>query len=171
MIIAITGTPGVGKTSVLSEPILQGRGYEIVSVEELATQHWAISGKELREVDVDLLASKMEKTERTVLLDGHLSHYLRPDICIVLRCDPRILKKRLEERDYPEQKVRDNVEAEAIDLVLIESIELNEKVYEIDNTDISSDKVAEMIISIISGNDEGYEPGKVNWSEVIMEWY
>ncbi len=171
MIIAITGTPGAGKTSVLSQPIFQGRGYEIVSVEELATQHWAISGKELREVDVDLLASKMEKTERTVILDGHLSHYLNPDICIVLRCNPIILEKRLRERDYPEQKIRDNVEAEAIDLVLVESVELNEKVYEIDNTDISPERVAEMIIDIISGKDEGYEPGKIDWSKVIMEWY
>ncbi len=171
MLVAITGTPGVGKTSLLSQPALQGYGYEIVSVEDLATRHWAITGKELREIDVDKLASKMERSERMVMLDGHLSHYLNPDICIVLRCHPEVLEARLRERDYDEQKIRDNVEAEAIDLVLIEAMELNEKVYEIDNTDTPSDKTAQMILEIISGRTEGYEPGQVDWSGVIFEWY
>ena len=171
MLVAITGTPGVGKTSVLAQSLLQGYGYEIVSVEDLATRHWAITGKDLREVDVDKLADKMERGERMVMLDGHLSHYLKPDICIVLRCHPDILEKRLRERDYDEQKIRDNVEAEAIDLILIEAVELNEKVYEIDNTDTPSEKTARMILEIISGETEGYEPGQVDWSGVILEWY
>ncbi len=171
MLIAITGTPGVGKTSMLAQPLLQGYGYEIVSVEDLATRHWAITGKDLKEVDVDKLASKMERSERMVMLDGHLSHYLKPDICIVLRCHPEVLEKRLRQRDYDEQKIRDNVEAEAIDLVLIEAMELNEKVYEIDNTDTPPEKTARMILEIISGRTEGYEPGQVDWSGVIFEWY
>lgn len=173
MIVAITGTPGVGKTKVLSESIFSGYGYEITSVEDLATKHWAISGKELREIDVELLASRIEKTQRIVLLDGHLSHYLKPDICIVLRCHPKVLEERLKERDYEPDKVRENVEAEAIDLVLVEAVELNQKVYEIDNTNMAPEKTAEIILNIISRNigKDDYKPGSVDWSEVILEWY
>ena len=164
MLIALTGTPGVGKTTVAE--ILKKRGYRVLSVNELAEEFDCIIGEEegCKIVDVDELAEKVKELRNgIIILEGHLSHLLNPDMVIVLRCNPLELKKRLESKGWSEEKVLENVEAELTDVILIEALDSSENVYEVDTTNLSAEEVADIVERIIRGEGEGYKPGKIDW--------
>ena len=169
MRIALTGTPGTGKTTAakaLSDI------YAVYSVRELALDKGCAEpeGDELV-VDTDCLKMKMELIDGDHIIEGHLSHHLDPDITIILRCHPAVLMERLLPRNYPEEKLMENLEAEAVDVILEEALGYGKPVYEVDTTERSPDDTVGAIMDILSGNEEGYEPGKIDWSEVILEWY
>ena len=169
MRIALTGTPGTGKSEVarhLSDI------YDVYSVRELALDKGCAEpdGDEI-EVDLECMKMKMRMIEGDHVVEGHLSHYLDPDMIIILRCHPEKLMERLIPRGYSEDKLMENIEAEAIDVILEESLETGKPVYEVDTTEKSIDEVVAAVFDILSGNTEGYEPGKIDWSEVILEWY
>ncbi len=157
--IALTGTPGTGKTTVAE--LLKKRGYEVISVIEMARKYDCILDDEGEEVEIDV--EKLSQFRFDGIVGGHLSHYLHPDITIVLRCNPLVLKNRLEERGWDEEKLMENVEAELLDVILVEAIEMNSNVYEIDTTFMTAEEVADAVESIISGKGEDYRPGKVDW--------
>ena len=110
--IGVIGTPGCGKTTLCNQMNLP-----ILSVEHLAMMHDCLG--EMDEdgsspVDVEKLAKSWQPPEELTLIDGHLAHHLPVDALIILRCDPSILRKRLEARGYSEQKVTANVEVEML---------------------------------------------------------
>jgi adenylate kinase len=108
-----------------------------------------------------------------VILEGHLSHLLPADAIIILRAHPLALRKRLGKRkNYSFDKVRENANAEALDVILVESVELSKNVFEIDTTDKNLLAVVKSVISIIEGIKhgkipEGFFPGKINWIEMM----
>lgn len=170
MYVILTGTPGTGKTTAAK--ILASRGYSTVTMEELAREHNCLEEVhgEL-EVDVDSLAKAVSQPEKSTILEGHLAHFMPGQMNIVLRCHPDIIKKRLEARGYAAEKVRENLEAEAIDIILSESTERCLFVFEIDATELSPDKIADAMERIMKGEVDDYLPGKVDWSMVVMDWY
>jgi adenylate kinase len=106
-----------------------------------------------------------------MILEGHFSHMLRPDVAIVLRCSPKVLEKRLRKKGWDESKIRENVEAEAVDVVLIEAVENVPEVLEIDTTDMKPGQVAKAIDSIVAGERQKYRVGNVDWSEEVLSWF
>jgi adenylate kinase len=148
----------------------------VFDVASLAAARKAISGRSAGElvVDVDKLADSIDDlraVEPCAIVEGHLSHHLRPDVCVVLRCSPKVLAKRLAARRYSESKLRDNVEAEAIDLVLMEAIDACAKTYEVDATRKRPATVARNVAGIIAGKTKGFEPGHADWSSEVLSWY
>lgn len=167
MIIVVTGTPGVGKTTV-SKLLAERLGYDYVSIKEFATEKGigeAVEGE--LEIDVDELAKVAlgEFRSRNVVIDGHLGHFIPADIVIVLRANPKLVAERLEERGYSQRKVAENVEAELIDLILVEALEENQNVIEVDTTDKSPEEVVGEILSLIE-KDVRKRVGIVDWSQV-----
>ena len=72
-----------------------------------------------------------------MILDSHLSHYLDKkyaDLCVVVKCDIAILKKRLEKRGYNKKKIRENLDAEIFYVCLVEAIELGHRVVVVDTS-------------------------------------
>lgn len=171
MRVAVTGTPGVGKTSTCSKV----RGVRVVHVNQLVDELGLATGYDRRrrtkEVDVGKLAKAVCALEGDILLEGHLSHLLKPDVAIVLRCSPKVLERRLKRKGWPDEKVRENVEAEAVDVVLIEAIENVPDVCEVDTTDMKPSEVTEAIELIIAGEREKYRVGNVDWSEEVLSWF
>ncbi len=174
-VIAITGTPGVGKSTVAK--ILQKKGYKVFSVNELAEELDCIIGEDesCKIVDVDVLAEKIGGVlpKGIVFLEGHLSHLLDPDKIIVLRCNPIVLKERLKVKGWREEKVLENVEAEIVDSILIEALETGKEVYEIDTTNMKPEDVADFIEKIVKGDKEvkeRFKPGKVDWIKHVGDW-
>ncbi len=168
MLIALTGTPGVGKSTVAE--ILRRRGYKVLSVNELAERFNCVIGEEdgCKIVDVDELSKKVKDiVEDLTIVEGHLSHLLNPDLVIVLRCNPLELKRRLESKEWHEEKILENVEAELVDVILIEALDSVGEVYEIDTTNMSPEEVANAVEEILKGKGGKYKPGKIDWiSEV-----
>ena len=119
--LALTGTPGVGKTTISS--FLTNEGLQVISVESLAEKLGCIDAEDpvdrARPIDVVEMCSQL-KTDWSnspivsTVIDGHLSHLLPVDCYIIVRCNPSVLRGRLEDRGYTEQKIRQNLEWEII---------------------------------------------------------
>lgn len=175
MLIALSGTPGVGKTAVAE--VLAAEGWQTVELNNFAAEEGLLGRRDEErdtvEVDVEALddaVSEREWAHRTVFV-GHLSHLLSVDLTIVLRCSPKTLETRLKERDWSQEKIWENVEAEVCDVILVEALETVEKVYEIDTTKRPPEQVASAVQDIVKGKTKRYMPGNVEWSEEVLEWY
>jgi adenylate kinase len=168
---ALTGTPGVGTTSVSSLV----RSVQVLSVNDLAEAADAIDGfdeaRDTKEVDVDSLARYVGRIKGDALIEGHLSHLLGVDIAIVLRCSPSVLRKRLTAKGWSEAKVTENVEAEAVDVVLVEALGSAPVVCEIDVTSLPVEEVAAAVERILAGESEKYPVGNVDWSQEVLGWF
>jgi len=160
--IALTGTPGCGKSSVAQE--LKRRGYRVISVREFAEKH-GCARREGKDIVVDV--ERLRRFDFDGIVEGHLSHLLRPEIAIVLRCNPLLIKKRLTERGWSYEKVMENVEAELIDVILVEALKSCEKVFEIDVTEMSVEEAADAVEKIIKGDADEFRPGSVDWISVL----
>jgi adenylate kinase len=173
VIVAITGTPGTGKSSVCA--ILERRGYSIVDLDAEARAGGFIAGRdEIRgtdEVDVEALRAHLRVPVKIAFLKGHYSHRMDANLAVVLRCRPSVLRERLRSRGWPEEKIRENVEAEAIDLILQEAVDRLAFVYEVDTTDRTAESTAAEVLAILQGKTNGHEPGSVDWSEEVLSWY
>lgn len=108
--IAVTGTPGCGKTTLCSK-----LAYPVISVHELAEEYECIDEVDVdgaAPIDIEKLSQSWVKPTELTLIDGHLSHLLPVDAIIILRCNPKVLKERLQSRGYSKIKVDQNVEIE-----------------------------------------------------------
>ncbi|ABR56079.1 adenylate kinase family protein [Methanococcus aeolicus] len=105
---------------------------------------------------------KKEYTNNSnIVLDGHVSHLLDADYTIVLRCNPEIILERLKNRKYSSNKIKENIEAECLDVCLIESLDNSPKVYEIDTTNGAPIDIVNEIINAIENNL--VKKGVVDW--------
>jgi len=170
--VALTGTPGTGKTSVAE--ILVRRGYHVVYLDRLAEERKLIVGidpaRNTREVDIEALDEAVEVPVKLGFLVGHYSHLLSVNLAIVLRCHPRALAERLRARGWPEAKVRENVEAEAIDVITQEAVARVPYVYEIETTSSAPEDSATAVLRILQGRTDGHEPGRFDWSDEVLSW-
>ncbi len=163
MQIALTGTPGTGKTTVAA--LLP---YHVVDINSLVKGGMNLGLDTERgclEADMDALARHLDliDTAEAIILEGHFSHHFA-DWSIVLRLSPAVLRLRLEARGYSEAKIRENLEAEALDVILVEAVDMCRRVDEIDTTGKSAAQVAERIKDIIEGRLR-LAPGQVDWLE------
>ncbi|MFA5312554.1 MAG: adenylate kinase family protein [Methanomassiliicoccales archaeon] len=175
MLIALTGTPGTGKTTVGKELI--PRGISVREVSDIAREKGLLRekdvGRDSYDIDPDELDAAIDflREGPTTILVGHLSHLVDSDIVIVLRCRPSVLEERLASRGWSPKKVRENAEAEAVDIILIEAMEVNDTVYEIDTTGMGPASVADAILDILAGKTDKYGMGNIDWSDEVLKWY
>ena len=164
MLIALSGTPGVGKTK--ASEILRSRGHFVINLKQLAEENEFVVGydekRESKIIDIEALDHHIRKRfiNGNFLIEGHLSHLLSVDFVVILRCHPLVLEKRLKAKGWHEAKIRENVGAEILDVIKVEAFEVLDKVYEIDTTKKSPKEVADAIEEIIEGN---YEEPHIDW--------
>lgn len=93
----------------------------------------------------------MRKKHTLLILDSHISHLLNVDFAIVLRCSPEELEKRLKKKRWSKEKIRENIEAEMIDLIAVEAEEKlgKERVYEIDTTKKSPEEAVKKMEKVL----------------------
>ncbi|MBC7081542.1 MAG: adenylate kinase family protein [Thermoplasmatales archaeon] len=170
MKIALTGTPGVGKSEV--SKILKKMGYKILRIDEIY-EKFVVGYDEQRNskiVDEKKMDKEIKKIkeEGVLIIEGHLSHLMSVDGVIILRCHPEELKRRLIKKGWGENKIRENAEAEALDIILQKALQKHKNIWEIDVTDKSIKEVAEEIRRII---EEKIPPnyGKIDYSEWLIE--
>ncbi len=166
MRIALTGTPGTGKTTVAN--LLP---FRVIDINALVRDEGLSLGTDEDRgcliADVDSLARRVEELapeddEEMVILEGHFSHQLASE-AIVLRTRPAVLRERLARRGYPEKKIKENLEAEFLDVILVEATEWCERASEIDTTRRSPEEVAELVVGILRREIE-MPPGKIDWT-------
>ena len=166
---ALTGTPGTGKTSL--SDFLDTKVVHLSDYYEEASEGKTKSGEWLIDLDkINTIVSEANLKE--VFYEGHTSHTLdNLEMVILLRCDPTVLRKRLTKRNYSKEKINENLEAEALNIIFEEAIEniSEDKIFQLDTTDQTPEQCAKKLMNFMNGNiklDESYD-----YSERIMEWY
>lgn len=171
--VFITGTPCTGKTTTASR--LNGR---LIKINDVAIDNGFVLGiddeKGYKVIDIPKLSryvyELIQKSDELLIFEGHLSHLCDgADKVIVLRVRPEILEKRLEARDYPDSKIRENLEAEALGVCTAEAYEkYGEKVQEIDVSDLTIDEACKSIENIINGVEE-CPVGNIDYMDWLIE--
>ncbi|WP_135535307.1 adenylate kinase family protein [Halostella pelagica] len=168
MRVAVTGTPGTGKTTATDR---LDADLDVVHLNEVVREEGLYDEvDEERDsvvADLDSVAERVSDRDE-VVFDSHLSHHLDVDRVVVLRCHPEALERRLRERGETDAKAEENAESEALDVILAEAVDAHgpESVYEIDTTDRDPDAVARDISAAIAGEREP-SAGTVSFIEYL----
>jgi adenylate kinase len=168
--VALTGTPGVGKTSLAQ--VAAKHGWRVVDVKAFARQQGCIAGHDAEDeadaIDVERLAAKVPPDDGSkVLYEGHLSHFLDLDEAWVVRCDPQALQGRLLVRGYSLAKVRENMEAEALDLILQEALDIVPRVIQRDGTRRTPEGLFAAFADSHHVAAKGHDLEPVDWSSQL----
>lgn len=162
--VALTGTPGSGKSSVAA--LLRPR-FSVVEVAELAVRA-GLGRRQGGSIIVDLPQLQhrfpgLHRAHPHQVYVGHLAHLLPIRDIVVLRCNPVVLAQRLRRLRRGSARDRDaNVVSEAIDLVLREALGPGRRVWEVDTTGRSPEEVArEVRLRIRKRGPSVY--GRVRW--------
>ena len=118
---------------------------------------------------------KLALEKGRLVVVGHYGEVVDDDVLhriVVLRLDPRELARRLIDRGWPPEKVRENVESELMGVCTSNALAEHppEKVCEVDVSGRSIDDVADEVVAIILGS----KPCRVyvDWlsNEAIIEY-
>ena len=163
--LALTGTPGVGKTTISS--LLADVQYHVETVQDIAERFGCIDDVDsedgARPIDIDDLNEQIHSEWKnhpikSVVIDGHLSHLLPVDCVVVLR-------KRLTGRSYTEQKISGNVDWEILGSAWAE---MDDAVPAIE-FDTSSDGVETVFQGIMDWVADDFKPRRplrpIDWIE------
>ncbi len=154
--IIVTGTPGTGKTTVAIR-LAKKTGWKYIDVNKFIAKEKLSEGydrkKKCKIVDETKLGkalAKLVKTSKeTLIIDSHMSHYMPAksvNLCIVTKCNLKLLKRRLKRRGYAENKMKDNLECEIFDTCLIESQEAGHTVVTVEtDKKVDYDKIMKKI--------------------------
>lgn len=178
MIIAISGTPGTGKTSV-AKILAKKLKANLIEVGKLIGKEIPYKiDKQRKTKEVSMRdarkAVKNKITSGYNIIDSHYSHMLKPDVVIVLRTNPKELMSRLKRKKWPYKKIRENIKAEILDAATIEALEhsgCRKDVYEIDTSRKSAEKVASLITEILKKPSvrNKYVSGKIDWTKKYVK--
>jgi len=121
MRLAITGTPGGGKTTLV-KLLGEHLGLKVINEKDFAIQNKLGSFNEENELEIPVKefekkANNFLKKNDNVLFEGHVlcEMKLAVDKIIVLTINPEELEARLEQRNYHAAKIMDNVFCEGIE--------------------------------------------------------
>ncbi|EFW92505.1 nucleotide kinase [Haladaptatus paucihalophilus DX253] len=172
MRVAVTGTPGTGKTTATE---LVETDLEVVHLNDAIREEELHDGADEERgslyANFDAIRQWLDEQGDggdDLLVDSHLAHHFDAEKVVVLRCHPEELRERLLERGETDAKAEENAESEALDVILSESVAEHgtESVYEIDTTDRAPDAVASDIEAVIEGEREP-SAGTVDYLEYL----
>lgn len=161
--IVITGTPGVGK-STISKIIAQRLPGIHIDCGRIALNGGMTleydEKNETHTIDEKLLSRRLKeiiaKHNSHIILEGHFIPRIsgfKPERVFVLRCHPRKIIDRLEERNYSKRKIAENVASEILDFCLKDAMKVfgRTKIFEIDSSKNRPNLMASMILSMLEG--------------------
>jgi len=177
--ILVTGTPGTGKTTI-SRLLAKALRAKYLNPDKLITDEGTDYGydenrrtriaclKRLR----SSLGSLARRTARALIIDSHMAFKIGPsprlERAIVLRCNPTVLEGRLKGKHWSKRKIRENLQAEILDICLWDAVENYgwKRTSEIDTTSKSPREVAELAIRALDQRQLQKQP-KVRWLSTL----
>jgi len=154
--VAVTGTPGTGKTTATE---LLDTEYEVIHLNDVIREQGLTTGhdddRDSAIADIDALKEWLAGRD-DIVFESHLAHQFPADRVVVLRCHPETIEQRLRERGESAASAAENAESEALDVILAEAVDIHGEasVYEIDATEQSPEAVAAAIQAVLDGERE-----------------
>jgi adenylate kinase len=175
-VILITGTPGVGKTTV-AQQLTAELDALYINLTEFAKKHRLTLGEDRERKTIMINEEKMrakigETIDITkkcdVIVDGHYAYAVVPKLyatrIFVLRRNPIELRKIMEKCGFSDAKLWENLASEILDVCLVEALREHdkEKVCEVDVTGKTVENVTREIIAILDDRKKCLV-GYVDW--------
>ncbi|RLF19827.1 MAG: hypothetical protein DRZ82_04335 [Thermoprotei archaeon] len=170
--ILITGSPGVGKTTIAKALSHELRIPWLNVAQVVSSHNLGIYDPEsdTYDVDVNVLRSTLIRTiKEDVIVDSVIPDILPKSmvkLVIVLRLDPIEMAKRLIKRGWKLRKILENVEAELLSVITYEAVRYygTNKVVEVNTTGKDVKTIVREILDILKGRrrDE-YKPFSIDW--------
>jgi len=171
------GTPCAGKT-VVSLQLAKELKAVHVDLGKLVTDEKLSSGEDKTRgtliADRTKLAKRVKQiindniSRKDIIIDGHYATDVVDSETVaqafVLRRHPSELRQSMTERGWPEQKIRENLAAEILDVCLFDAVKAvgAEKVCEIDATGKNPLEVVHEITQVLGGK-ETCTSGNIDW--------
>jgi adenylate kinase len=160
----LTGVPGTGKTSVAIK-LSQLLSLEYIEINSVVLEEGFYLGYDINRdsliIDEDLLILHLESSlaecRRLCLVGGVIPINTSIDLIVVLRCSIPILRQRLQAREYSPEKIEENIEAEIMNIMYFDALELvtAKKIIEVSNDISSIDETCNQIISSVQQHFPG----------------
>lgn len=174
-VILITGTPCTGKTTT-AKALAAELGAEYINLTDYAKANSLIvsadKDRDTLVIDEEKMREKLSETidasnNSNIIIDGHYASAVTPaehtPQVFVLRRDPRELKRFMEKCGYTGSKLWENLQAEIIDVVLGEAVEVHAgRVCELDVTGKSVEEVVAEILDVLEKRKTCFV-GIVDW--------
>ena len=173
MSFVITGSPGVGKHTLTKE-ISKLLNLPIFDINEIAKEGELFEKTaETNEVDVKKLEKIIrEKILHPSIIVGHLAPYVltsdQVEKAIVLRKNPYDLIQIYKNREYSNEKIKDNIGSEVLGIILHDTITKfgTDKTIQVDITGKSIEESTKIVMDVIKGKSDSEE---IDWLSVVSE--
>jgi len=178
-VILITGTPCTGKTTTAKALAVKINAAYINLTDFAKTNSLTLGEDKERKtiiIDEEKMPQKLAETisaseKGDIIIDGHYAAAVTPTALVtkvfVLRRNPKELKVFMERCGYVDSKLWENLQAEIVDVCLVEAIQSQQgKVCELDVTGLSVDEVVSMILDVLDERKTCYV-GIVDWLGVL----
>ncbi|WP_449463458.1 adenylate kinase family protein [Tardisphaera miroshnichenkoae] len=157
MVFFLCGVPGTGKTTIAR--LLKSQ-YNVVELGDLIKQEGLYTSFDDETGSFVIDEERVKKRLESLSGDKSVIEWIdlsfanaEPDAAVVLRTNPLLLKKRLEERGYPAKKVRENVMAELLGVVHSNMAERwRERTFDVDTSTSQPSETAKLVISALEGH-------------------
>jgi adenylate kinase len=131
MIICISGTPGTGKTT-LAKRLSKDMNVIMLNGNDIIKRYGLSEGYDKKRDCIivshkkfsDSVLKECKDSKKIYIIDSHLSHHIPPKkvaICIICKTPLKELEKRLQKRKYDSAKIRENLDAEIMEVCLTEA--------------------------------------------------
>jgi adenylate kinase len=173
IVIAVTGTPTAGKTTFATS-LSKETGIKAIEVNDIVEEKKLFTGVDEHDskiVKMAELKKELKQVEKTasaagqpaIILVGHLlaDLDLDYDITVVVRANLLDLIARLEGREYPKEKVKENLVSESIDYCGVNAAEKSKETYEVEK-----DEDKAIVTAYIKERVEGKDPKAPDYPEI-----
>ncbi|MHA2304606.1 MAG: AAA family ATPase [Candidatus Hodarchaeales archaeon] len=157
--VYITGVPATGKTTI-AKKLSDLLSLQYLEINSVVLEKGLFFGYDINResviIDEELLLKELNlnlrKINRICLVGPMISLDKVFNMIVVLRCGIKVLRERLSVRNYSMAKIEENVEAEIMNIIYYDSINIygEEFVTEVFTDQLSVEEACNEIISIIS---------------------